>query len=100
MIFTTILEAAHRDGFEVLVDGTNATDNPARRPGFRALRELGVVSPLRRAGLTKDQIRAASTKLGLFTADKPSFSCLAVHAPTGQTLTPEVLAQTGRDLFG
>lgn len=94
VIFETILEAARKDGFEVLADGTNATDNPARRPGFQALRELGITSPLRRAGLTKDEIRAASANLGLFTAQKPSFSCLAVHSPAHKLLTPELLAQT------
>lgn len=98
VIFTTILQATHQDGYPVLVDGTNATDNPARRPGFQALRELGIISPLRRAGLTKDEIRTESAKLGLFTADKPSFSCLAVHSPADSTLTPHVLSQTYQKL--
>ena len=79
-IFSTILERMALDGYEVLADGTNATDDPANRPGFQALAELGVTSPLRRAGMTKEMVRAASRELGLFTADKPSFSCLAVHA--------------------
>lgn len=78
-IFSTILARMAEDGFEVLADGTNVTDDPANRPGFRALAELGVVSPLRRAGMAKDDVRAASRELGLFTADKPSFSCIAVH---------------------
>lgn len=98
VIFTTILEAARKDGYTVLADGTNATDNPTRRPGFQALRELGIISPLRRAGLTKDEIRAESAKLGLFTADKPSFSCLAVHSPSDATLTPTILSQTYQQL--
>ena len=98
VIFNTILKAARKDGYSVLADGTNATDNPARRPGFQALRELGIVSPLRRAGLTKDEIRAESAKLGLFTADKPSFSCLAVHSPSDATLTPTILSQTYQQL--
>lgn len=98
VIFTTILEAARKDGYILLTDGTNATDNPARRPGFQALRELGIVSPLRRAGLTKDEIRSASANLGLFTANKPSFSCLAVHSPAGELLTPEVLNDTTQSL--
>ncbi len=92
-IFGTILEHAHADGFNVLCDGTNATDNPQRRPGFRALAELGVVSPLRRAGLTKDEVRVVGRSLGVSLADKPSFSCYAVHAPEAQLLTEEVLRQ-------
>ncbi|NGM17567.1 ExsB family transcriptional regulator [Eggerthellaceae bacterium zg-893] len=97
-IFSTILAAMDRDGFSVLADGTNATDDPSRRPGFQALRELGVVSPLRRAGMSKDDVRAASRELCLFTADKPSFSCLAVHAPAGALLTPEALEAVSKKL--
>lgn len=92
-IFGTIENRAQSDGYPVLCDGTNATDNPARRPGFRALAELGVVSPLRRAGLTKDEVRALGRSVGVSLADKPSFSCYAVHAPAGQPLTKEVLRQ-------
>ncbi|WP_449314732.1 ExsB family transcriptional regulator [Rubneribacter sp.] len=95
-IFSTILEHMAKDGFGVLADGTNATDDPANRPGFRALAELGVVSPLRRAGLTKDGVRAASRDLGLFTAGKPSFSCLAVHVPAGKPLTAASLARAAQ----
>ena len=90
-IFSTILERMARDGYEVLADGTNATDDPANRPGFQALAELGVTSPLRRAGMTKEMVRAASRELGLFTADKPSFSCLAVHVPRGEHVTQAAL---------
>ena len=94
-IFGAIAEAAQRDGFTVLVDGTNASDDPARRPGFRALAEASVVSPLRRAGMTKTDVRAASRALALsqgrdsdaFLADKPRFACLAVHVPAGERIT-------------
>ena len=99
-IFGAIAEAAQRDGFTVLVDGTNASDDPARRPGFRALAEASVVSPLRRAGMTKTGVRAASRALALsqgrdsdaFLADKPRFACLAVHVPAGERITCESLA--------
>ena len=93
-IFGTIWDHARSDGFDVLCDGTNATDSPARRPGFRALAELGVVSPLRRAGLTKDEVRAVGRSVGVSLADKPSFSCYAVHAPAGEPLTAAVLEET------
>mgnify|MGYP004534149161 FL=1 len=95
-VFGSILDRMREDGFEVLCDGTNVTDNPDRRPGFRALAELGVVSPLRRAGMTKGDVRAASRELGIFTADKPSFSCLAVHSPRGERLTQDVLEAAAR----
>lgn len=90
-IFSTILDRMRADGYEVLADGTNASDDPTHRPGFRALAELGVVSPLRRAGMSKDDVRLASHDLALFTADKPSFSCLAVHVPQGRYITAEEL---------
>ena len=92
VIFTTIKEAAAREGIEVLIDGTNASDDPARRPGFRAIEELGVHSPLREAGLTKDAIRDLSRKMGLVTADKPNYSCLATRVEANCPITPELLA--------
>ena len=61
-ILGAVRDAAAREGYAMLIDGTNASDNPERRPGFRALAELDVVSPLRRAGLTKDGVRVASRK--------------------------------------
>ncbi|MEG0477234.1 MAG: 7-cyano-7-deazaguanine synthase [Raoultibacter sp.] len=78
-IFGTIAAHMARDGYTVLIDGTNATDDPANRPGFRALRELGVRSPLREANLEKEEIRRLSRAISLFTGDKPSFSCLATN---------------------
>lgn len=92
IIFGTILDHMGRDGRAVLVDGTNATDDPARRPGFRALAELGVRSPLREAGLAKDAIRELSRARGLPTAEKPSFSCYATHVPAGEPITERSLA--------
>ena len=65
-------------------------------PGFRALAEQGVVSPLRRAAMTKAAVRAASRKLCLFTADKPRFSCLAVHVPAGAPITAASLDEAAR----
>lgn len=92
VIFTAIEEAAAREGIEVLIDGTNASDNPARRPGFRAIEELNVRSPLREAALTKEQIRDLSRKMGLVTADKPNYSCLATRVEANCPITPELLA--------
>ncbi len=98
LIFSTIWERAKKDGFDVLADGTNQTDNPARRPGFRALSELGVLSPLRRAAISKEDVRELSRNMGLLTAEKPNFSCLAVHAPEGELLTPQVILQAAQTL--
>lgn len=92
-IFGAILERMEHDGRTVLVDGTNATDDPARRPGFRALEELGVVSPLRAAGWTKEDVRERSRERGLLTADKPNFSCFATKVPADERITSAALAR-------
>lgn len=106
LIFSAVGRRARADGFDVLADGTNANDDPARRPGFRALAELGVASPLRRAGMTKDAVRATSAalerKLGLaegaLMSSKPSFPCLAVFVPEGEPITRESLDSAVRSL--
>ena len=86
-IFSAILSAARADGFTLLMDGTNASDDPGDRPGTRALRELSVCSPLRECGLTKSEIRRLSREAGLFTWDKPAYACLATRIPTGTAIT-------------
>lgn len=96
VIFTTILQAAAADGFTVLMDGTNASDDAGDRPGMRALRELSVRSPLRECGLTKAEIRRLSKEAGLFTWDKPAYACLATRIPAGVTITEEKLQKTER----
>lgn len=93
-IFTAIVEAAKRDGYELLIDGTNASDDAADRPGIRALKELSVRSPLRECGITKQQVRLLSREAGLFTWDKPAYACLATRIPTGEVITAEKLSKT------
>ena len=93
-IFAAIAETAAADGFPVLMDGTNASDNAGDRPGMRALAELSVRSPLRECGLTKDEIRRRSKEAGLFTWDKPAYACLATRIPTGTEITRERLCRT------
>lgn len=80
-IFSNILIAARKDGYTVLLDGTNASDDASERPGIRALTELNIYSPLRLCGLTKAQVREHSRELGLFTHDKPAYACLATRIP-------------------
>lgn len=93
-IFAAIAAAAREDGFGLVIDGTNASDNDADRPGMRALRELDVRSPLRECGLAKDEIRRLSREAGLFTWDKPAYACLATRVPAGEEITPEKLEKT------
>ena len=93
-VFSTILAAAEADGFSVLLDGTNASDDEGDRPGTRALKEMSVLSPLRICGLTKDRIRLLSRQARLFTWDKPAYACLATRIPTGEEITGENLFAT------
>ena len=92
-ILAAIRERAAQDGYTVLLDGTNASDDAGDRPGMRALREFGVLSPLRLCDLTKDEIRRRSREAGLPTWDKPAYACLATRVPTGTEITKELLAR-------
>lgn len=93
-LFSVLAAAAREDGFSMIIDGTNASDDAADRPGMQALRELSVYSPLRECGLTKDTIRRLSKEAGLFTWDKPAYACLATRIPTRETITMEKLQKT------
>ena len=93
-IFSRIIAAAQADGYTLLLDGTNASDDADDRPGMQALRELSVRSPLRECGLTKAEIRRLSKEAGLFTWDKPAYACLATRIPTGTKITEEDLTAT------
>jgi uncharacterized protein len=79
-----------------VADGSNADDVRDYRPGRRAVKEQGVISPLLDAGLTKREIRALSRKMGLPTADKPALACLASRFPYGSEITPGKLAAVDR----
>lgn len=95
-------ERAANDGFPLIIDGTNASDEAGERPGMRALCELGVRSPLRECGLTKTEIRARSRTAGLFTWDKPAYACLATRVPAGRRIDRELLQRVEaaeRELF-
>jgi len=95
-IFTAILEQAKQDGYPLVIDGTNASDACADRPGMQALLEFGIRSPLRECGLTKADIRKLSKEANLFTHDKPSYACLATRIPTGTPITADLLNKTER----
>ena len=90
-LFGRLRQQAQADGYTVLIDGSNASDDAGDRPGMRALGELSVRSPLRECGITKAQVRALSKEAGLFTWDKPAYACLATRVPTREAVTPETL---------
>lgn len=87
--------AAER-GYRAVVDGSQADDALDWRPGLRALEEQEIASPLKDAGLTKEEVRELSRRLGLPTAEKPANACLASRFPYGRRITPEELQRVGR----
>lgn len=95
-LFSRLVQRAKADGFPLVIDGTNASDDAGDRPGMRALLELGVRSPLRESGLTKAQIRRASREAGLPAWDKPAYACLATRVPTGTRIKREDLERIER----
>jgi len=86
-IFEAAGQAALRHGIDLIADGSNADDTGDYRPGMRALKELGILSPLLEAGLTKNDIRFLSRKAGLDTWDRPSAACLASRFAYGEQIT-------------
>lgn len=92
----TLTEAKRAElGLAAVLDGFNADDKKDHRPGHQAAREHRVVSPLANAGLTKNEIRAWSHRLGLPTWDKPQMPCLASRLPYGTQVTVERLNKIG-----
>ena len=90
-IFGALKARAQTDGYALVIDGTNASDDMDDRPGMKALAEMSVRSPLRECGITKDEIRRRSKEAGLPTWDKPAYACLATRIPFGRPLNAEVL---------
>ena len=95
-IFGRIIAFARTNGCAVVAEGSNTDDDGDYRPGQRAIHELGIRSPLREAGLSKEEIRALSREMGLPTWNKPSFACLASRIPYGEPLTAEALERVER----
>lgn len=92
-LFTQIAAAARQLGLQWVAEGSNVDDLGDYRPGLRAVRELGVRSPLLEAGLGKNEIRGISYELSLPTWDKPAMACLATRFVTGQPITEAGLAR-------
>jgi uncharacterized protein len=91
--FAVVLDVAQEIGLDFVLEASNADDVDDYRPGLRAVKELGIMSPLLEAGLTKAEIRALSKEMGLPTWDKPAMACLASRVPYGEEITREKLLQ-------
>ncbi|MBV7332782.1 ATP-dependent sacrificial sulfur transferase LarE [Chloroflexi bacterium TSY] len=81
------------EGWQVVLDGTNASDLGDHRPGIDAARERNVRSPLVEVGIRKPEVRKIAHDIGLPVWDKPAMACLSSRVPHGTAITPELLRQ-------
>ena len=90
-LFSKIKSIARENNINAVVEGSNADDINDYRPGMRAVAELEILSPLKKVGLTKNEIRALSKQLGLKTWNKQSFACLSSRFVYGEKITVQKL---------
>ena len=95
-LFEKIWAIAKEQNLAAVAEGSNTDDNGDYRPGLIAVKELGVKSPLREAGLSKAEIRALSKELGLPTWNKQSFACLSSRFVYGETINEEKLGMVDK----
>ena len=95
-LFSKVRKVADDNNINAVLDGSNTDDVSDYRPGMKAANELKVISPLKDAGLTKDNIRELSKRLGLPTWNKPAFACLSSRFPYGNEITVEKLSMVER----
>ncbi len=88
-LYTELLKSAEALGIQTVLEGTNADDLNAYRPGIRAVKELGILSPLVQAGMTKADIRRMASEYGISVAERPASPCLATRFPYGTRLSWE-----------
>jgi pyridinium-3,5-biscarboxylic acid mononucleotide sulfurtransferase len=95
-LYSDLAELAGEKGYACVVDGANKDDEGDYRPGRKAAKELGVVSPLSELGVGKAEVRELAKHLDLPSWDKPALACLSSRFPYGQEITPEKLTQVAR----
>ena len=95
-LFSKIRKVADDNNINAVLDGSNLDDTSDYRPGMQAAKELEVISPLKDAGFTKNDIRTMSKRLGVPTWNKPAFACLSSRFPYGNKITVEKLSMVER----
>ncbi len=90
-IMTKVQQVAKENGFDIVCDGKNIDDTKVYRPGNKATKELGIISPLEETNFDKKAIRENAKKVGIEFWNKPSNSCLATRFPYNTILTNENL---------
>ncbi|MDR7871529.1 MAG: ATP-dependent sacrificial sulfur transferase LarE [Tissierellaceae bacterium] len=92
-LFVNLLDFAKKNNLKYVLDGTNDDDHNTYRPGIKALKELGVISPLAKLGITKEEVRAMAKELGISVASRPSAPCMATRLPYNTPLNIELLGR-------
>lgn len=90
-LFQNVLKEADKLHAGVVMEGTNHDDRKAYRPGIRAVKELGITSPLAAAELTKEEVRRLAAECGLSVSNKPASPCLATRFPYGTKLSGDAM---------
>lgn len=88
-LFEEVLKKAYELHVDTIMDGTNEDDLHVYRPGIRAIQELGIISPLAKSGITKEEVRQLAAEYGISASDRPSAPCLATRFPYGTILSHE-----------
>ena len=94
-LFSTLKAFAAEHGITCILDGTNEDDLHVYRPGIRALKELGIISPLADLHITKQQVKELAAEYGISVASRPSTPCMATRIPYGMDIDYEMLARIG-----
>ena len=95
-MFKKLLERARTLGVSLVVEGTNADDLKVYRPGIQALRELSIISPFAKLGITKEEVRKLAAQYGISVASRPSTPCMATRFPYGTELNYELMQQVDK----
>jgi len=90
-LFTQLLDYQEKNHYDIVIDGTNASDMTGHRPGLKALQELGIISPLLEANITKEEVRSIASHFELPVANKPAMACLASRVPYDMPITLDKL---------
>ncbi len=91
ILFAELKRLAEKERIAAVADGTTADELEGHRPGARAARELGIISPLAEVNLTKKEVRSLARDNGVPNFDQPQSACLASRFPTGEVITAEKL---------
>ncbi|MBS5063921.1 MAG: ATP-dependent sacrificial sulfur transferase LarE [Hungatella hathewayi] len=90
-LFQSLKNFAGTRGIRTIIDGTNEDDMHVYRPGIKALKELGIISPLAELHITKAEVKSLAAEYGISVASRPSTPCMATRLPYNTEINYETL---------